>query len=330
MHEAKNSKICNFWTFRPVIDYTEALGQLTPSLAVHFFNTLIAPLLDYGSEVWYSESIAEKLEVFQKKYFKRNLSVRVNTPDEAVFGELGVLPLSIRLQKNLLKYLHRLNTLPTTSPVKWAYLELMSLHNLGFDTWYGRALKVMTEFESDAGFSEGGFLKLKSSQVKKTLNRTCFVLYEDKWLDNINDSEVCKKLRKYKLFKTDLKFEKYLKIPSKPIRVAISRFRMSSHYLAIELGRHHKPFIPAEKRLCKNCNVVGDEMHHLLECLLTEPLREPLLDSASKHVRNFRSLAKASQFCKMMTCDERDFLMSLGHFLIEADKLLKDTSGHTP
>ncbi len=41
-------------------EYTESLGQLTPHLAVHFFNTLIAPILDYGSEVWYSENVATK------------------------------------------------------------------------------------------------------------------------------------------------------------------------------------------------------------------------------------------------------------------------------
>ena len=127
----------------------------------------------------------------------------------------------------------------------------------------------------------------------------------------------------YKLFKSKFKFEKYLDIPSKSLRSAISRFRMSSHHLPIELGRHHKPIIPAEKRLCKKCNIVGNEIHHILDCLITEPIREPLLQAASKHIPNFRSLNKNRQFSEIMTCEEREFLLCLGNFLVEADNLMK-------
>ncbi len=311
-------------------DYVDAVGQLIPSHAVHFFNVLIAPLLDYGSEVWYSEGTAEKLEVFQKKYFKRNLSVRINTPDEAVFGELGVLPVSVRLKKNLLKFMHRLNTLPNSSLVKWAYSELVTLHELGYDTWYSKASKVMSEFVSIAGLDDGCFLKLNSSSVKAKLDRIFLTEYSKKWLNNINNSDICKKLRTYKLFKSEFKFEKYLDIPSKSVRAAISRFRMSSHHLPIELGRHHKQIIPAEKRLCKKCQVVGNEIHHLLECKITQSIREVLLKAASKYIVNFRSLSKVNQFSEIMSCKEREFLLCLGNFLIEADHLIKDPVGHTP
>ena len=149
-------------------DYVESLGQLTPKLAVHLFNVLVLPIMDYGSEVWYSASIAGNLEVFQKKFFKRNLGVRMNTPDHAVSGELGILPVSLRLKKNVLKYLHRLNAMPDSSPVKWAYRELISLHDMGFKTWYGRACELMQEFESISG--DESFLDLQGSHVKRRLD----------------------------------------------------------------------------------------------------------------------------------------------------------------
>ncbi len=311
-------------------DYVEALGQLTPSLAVHFFNTLVAPILDYGSEVWYSEGVVSKLEIFQKKYYKRNLSVRMNTPDHAVFGELGVLPLSVRLKGNVLKYIHRLNTLPNTSPVKWAYLELKSLHDAGYDTWYKKALSVLLEFEDLAGLPEGGFFNLKSSIVKrkvKSYNSTAFI---DQWLSDVNDSNVCSKLRTYKLFKDRFRFEKYLHIPNKRIRQAISRFRMSSHHLAIELGRHQRPKTPAEQRLCTVCNVVQDEKHHILECQLTEHLRESLLNSARNNIPRFEQLNLNVKFVKIMRCDVKEFLMTLGDFLLRANEIIKDPSRHAP
>ena len=225
----------------------------------------------------------------------------------------------------LLKYFHRMDTLPNSSPVKWAYRELVSLHELGYDTWYGKACKVMCEFESMAGLPNGGFLDLKASVVKGLLDKTYLSVYSSKWLENINDSNICKKLRTYKLFKSKFKFEKYLDIPSKSVRSAISRFRMSSHHLPIELGRHHRPTIPEEKRLCKKCNAVGNEIHHILDCLITQSIREPLLQAASNHipVPNYNSLNKVSQFSEIMACDEREFLLSLGNFLIEADNLME-------
>ncbi len=101
-------------------DYVESLGQLTPKLAVHLFNV----------------------------------------PDHAVFGELGILPVSLRLKKNVLKYLHRLNAMPDSSPVKWAYQELISLHHMGFKNWYGKASELMQEFDES-------FLDMQGSHVKR-------------------------------------------------------------------------------------------------------------------------------------------------------------------
>ena len=49
---------------------------------------------------------------------------------------------------------------------------------------------------------------------------------------------------------------------------AIYRFRVSSHRLGIELGRHHKPRLPVEQRLCFFCNSrnLDDELHFIINC----------------------------------------------------------------
>jgi hypothetical protein len=50
-------------------------------------------------------------------------------------------------------------------------------------------------------------------------------------------------------------------------RVALSRFRTSSHRLCIESGRWHKPIkTPRSERKCQFCNVIEDECHFMLEC----------------------------------------------------------------
>ena len=50
---------------------------------------------------------------------------------------------------------------------------------------------------------------------------------------------------------------------------------MSSHRLENEKGRWHKPTaIPLNDRKCKNCNILEDEFHFILECPLYQQLRK--------------------------------------------------------
>ena len=79
----------------------------------------------------------------------------------------------------------------------------------------------------------------------KMVNKTILKLYtneQKKIINAINNTEVNPKLRTYKLFKTDYRFEPYLNLnlPKKTYN-NIARFRISSHNLKIEKGRHETP-----------------------------------------------------------------------------------------
>ena len=77
------------------------------------------------------------------------------------------------------------------------------------------------------------------------------------------------KLRMFRTFKQDYCMEGYLLLlPNLNHMSTIARFRMSSHTLAIETGRHAKPKIAKEERKCRDCNLddVEDEKHFLLKC----------------------------------------------------------------
>ena len=54
----------------------------------------------------------------------------------------------------------------------------------------------------------------------------------------------------------------------------MSRLRLSSHRLAVESGRWHKPLpIPFIERKCTICNVLQDEFHIVIKCNLFKDLR---------------------------------------------------------
>ena len=124
--------------------------------------------------------------------------------------------------------------------------------------------------------------------------------------------------------------EAYLSLQNKKHRIAISRFRMSSHHLAIELGRHSRPKIPEEKRLCPKCKEIQDEQHHLLVCSPLAELRKPLLRSAALVIHNFGSLTLRQKFSEILQCGDNDLMIQLALYLRKADDLLRGELRHTP
>ena len=71
-------------------------------------------------------------------------------------------------------------------------------------------------------------------------------------------------------------FSDYLNmITVRKFRVALAKFRVSSHRLEVEMGRWARPERTVfEDRKCKYCHKLEDEYHLLLECPLYVNIRE--------------------------------------------------------
>ena len=67
------------------------------------FDTMILPVLTYGSEVWGFHA-APDIERVHLKFIKRILGVRPQTTNAAVYGELGRVPLNVVHKERILKY----------------------------------------------------------------------------------------------------------------------------------------------------------------------------------------------------------------------------------
>ena len=87
--------------------------------------------------------------------------------------------------------------------------------------------------------------------------------YSNFWQDEINTSM---KLDFYRLCKTGFCASSYVDtLRNTQIRKDFMKFCISNHNLCIEVGRHCKPKVPREERLCKVCvqNEIEDEIHLL-------------------------------------------------------------------
>ena len=129
-----------------------------------------------------------------------------------------------------------------------------------------------------------------------------------------------KKLRTLKLYKKELKPEPYLYLYiARRIRIAIAKFRIGNHDLAIEKDRHQN--IPADQRLCRLCwsrnkEYVEDEYHVLMVCQFYNDLRNIYL--------NFSHLpVNLHSFVEILSSREDELLVKLGSFLVNMFKVRK-------
>lgn len=123
----------------------------------------------------------------------------------------------------------------------------------------------------------------------------------------------------YSRYKHNFGFENYLDfIHEKKFKTVFTKFRLSSHDLAIERGRYENT--PRNERICKNCNLnmVENEYHFLLVCPKYRELRQNFLK------RYYCQWPTLNKFDDLMSKTSKPVLMNLAKFLYFAMKL-RDT-----
>ena len=96
------------------------------------------------------------------------------------------------------------------------------------------------------------------------------------------------KLDFYYKYKKSFQFESYLDNIPRYVRSYITRLRVSSHALPVEILRYNKNRINRERRTCPICNsnTTGDEEHYLLTCNNAEidKIRKHFMENIRKEV----------------------------------------------
>ena len=194
--------------------------------------------------------------------------------------------------------------------VKQVYNELSKLDELGFTTWYSRALKLGQQYNIDLFNNDGDFKTYCKLFVENK--------FRENWeldVQNVNKNPI---LRTYAKIKTTFGIEKYLELVKNfRYRNAITKIRTSSHALEIEKGRHRNGGvkIPACQRLCKICNVQEDEIHFVMDCVMNVSERNTLLYNITADYSSFENLDKISKFKYLFYTENAQHLTWLGKFL---------------
>ncbi len=254
--------------------------NLELKLNLSLFDTLVTSVLFYGVEVWGYLKTKNHIELVHTSFLRQTLKVRKSTPLLTLYGETGRIPLSCFATLRMIRYWSKLVNLPDDRYAKVAYKDALDLYhtNPDYSPWCSFILKALRQISMHGHFDFSSVPNLHN--FYNTAKTRLFEKYKKEWQNEISRLS---SLDNYMKFKPSHGLEHYFSVVSnKKHLTALCRFRLRSHNLAIELGRHKN--MPRDRRICNYCDMdqIEDEIHFLLFCPLYEEFRRPLIPLISE------------------------------------------------
>ena len=214
---------------------------------------------------------ANDVEMLHTKFCRYILQVRKSTNLTGLYGELGRTPMLIGRKLCMIRYWIKILKADDDFVPKKIYSMLKddadnnkNYHGLN---WASQIKSILCGIGLNYFWIQQAEIEIPFNVLKTKI----LDIYKQTWYTEINNSN---RLSAYARFKHDFMCEKYLDfISDKKYRVALSKFRLSSHDLEIERGRHVNT--NRSDRLCRFCNgtYIENEYHFLLVCPLYRDLR---------------------------------------------------------
>ena len=242
--------------------------NITPYHRIELYDKLIKPILLYGSEIWgCSKRVA--IERIHTLFLKSVLQVKTTTQNDFVYTECGRIDLYSIGVVNMIKYWFKVINASEHKYINSVYKTMVQDIELRprSTNWAMYVKNILTQLGFYHVWLNQGVenIPLFISLFRQRVRDTFIQALEGR----VNDSS---RALFYKSI-MNFNFQKYLTCVNIPkYRIALSKLRLSSHRLNIEVGRWNNT--PVNERLCTICNVLEDEYHFIFECQRYIDLRD--------------------------------------------------------
>jgi len=248
--------------------------NLSFNVVKSIFDSKIAPIACYGSEIW-GYTFRESIEKVQTLYFKRYLSLSNKASSNAVLGEVGRYHLSVNYFCRCIRYWCRLLHMDSKRYPHACYKMLKIHDENGSKNWasHVRMLLFETGFAYAWISQECGDVSHFMSMFKQR----CIDINNQNWHYKITNSYF---LSHYASYKSLLQIELYLTSSlDRDLVKTLAKFRCLMHGLKIQKQRFTVKDIESELLYCKNCSLLlpEDEYHFVLICPKYRESRESLI-----------------------------------------------------
>ena len=289
-----------------IISQKEKL-QLPLDIFFNLFDTMVLPILLYNCEVWGYEDF-EILEIFYRAFLKNTLKLNKQTPNCMVYGESGRYPLHITIKLRMVNFWTRIVTGDENKLVFHIYKLLRQMHvNENYTSpWIGKVEDIF----NNCGMRNIWLnpLNFNPLWIKKSLNLRLNDIFSQQWHSNIMDMNSC---ITYKLFKNEIKFEKYLMNLDITERINLCKFRCRNSKIPSVVQGYAYLNIPYENRVCTFCNLneIGDEYHYVMRCHYFQNSREKYIENV------FWINPSYNKFSKLFQSKDVGVLRNLAKFI---------------
>jgi hypothetical protein len=265
----------------------------------HLFDLLVVPIHLYGSEIWgvYNYKDVEKIHI---RFCKLVLGVKKQTPNLAIYGELGRFPLFVLAKERAVKFWLKIKK-SQYSPIYKSYVDQLALNA---NNWSNSMVETINNL-GFPGLHDNFNDQVNYYPILKQRIRDQFI---QSWMEGIHNLP---KLEIYSRYNKTFNFEEYFSfVKNEKLRKIFTRFRLSSHTLNIETGRYQR--LERNERTCKLCpqNVLESEYHFLLCCNRYTDLRRKYIG-----ITSWPSLNK---FIAILSSKNKRRIISLCKYLDEA------------
>ena len=278
--------------------------NLPVDILLQLFDSMVAPILLYGSEVWGYEdnSIIESLYL---SFYKMILKVKKSTPSCILYGELGRYPVDVFIKSRMIGFWKRIVCGKKDKISAVLYSLLYNLHIT--DNFHSKWICKIENILNECGMSEHWLSQNVSQSAPLSFlvkTRLCDQ-YKQTWNDEIFISPKC---INYRIFKTQHGLEKYFSVLPADLWRAFCHFRCLNHKLPIERGRFWG--VERDDRICDLCSMgkLGDEFHYIFECAFFNTERKKLLPPFCRIKPN------VVKFCELFSSDNKTILHKLARF----------------
>lgn len=229
------------------------------------WKTIALPTINYACAIWVdsSKQDTDKIENLQLQMARYILKASRNTPKEALYGDLGWVPIKVSQDALRVKYL---NHLLSMDKHRWSNLMLNTILNFsGADRLRYKFLSNIQKTCADCNFDIGNILDNarigdvpNTSQWVTSFNFAINDNYVQFWHDEIGRKS---SLKEYAAVKCRPGLENYL-LDKTDFQGASLKFRLRSNTLPLD--RRTSNWSPAHDSTCKTCNNGIENVHHFL------------------------------------------------------------------
>ena len=252
------------------------------------------------------------IEKVHTQFLKRLLGVNVSTTNIIIRAEVGRYPLKINVDAKTVVFIKHINE---QTDCQLSTLEYVFEKQIADKCNRPNIFRFLQKTEEKMKRSDKtkSIDQLNKVKIKDTLKAQ----YLTSWRECLNKTN---KSLTYRQYKDNIKPSPYLQhVSNRKHRRAMAKLRLSDHNLEIEKGRHTKPKIYLQNRICKMCNLsrVEDEVHFLTEGDQYKSERASLLKDMKQLHFNLNTDLKNETLKNLMICDHKQVNIRLAKFIYE-------------